>query len=50
MPVPAVALFGKEMLAEMTLDAQPVLPAALETSGFSFAHPGLEDALRVALA
>lgn len=53
MPVPSVALnamFGKEMVAEMMLAGQRVLPAALEASGFSFAYLRLEDALRAALA
>jgi uncharacterized protein len=46
-PTPALhALFGKEMTAEMLLGGQRVLPAALERSGFSFAHPRLEGALR----
>jgi NAD dependent epimerase/dehydratase family enzyme len=48
-PVPTLALhalFGKEMTKEMLLGGQRVLPAALEMSGFSFAHPTLEGALR----
>lgn len=53
MPVPKLAmhaLFGKEMTKEMLLGGQQVLPAALELSGFSFAHPNVEDALRHTLA
>jgi len=49
LPVPTVALnvlFGKEMVEEMLLGGQRVLPAALQHFGFSFAHPTLEDALR----
>jgi len=49
LPVPTVALnalFGKEMVAEMLLAGQRVLPAALQGSGFTFAHPDLEQALR----
>ena len=49
LPVPTPALhvlFGEEMTKEMLLGGQRVLPAALELSGFSFAHPELEDALR----
>lgn len=49
MPVPTVALhalFGEEMTKEMLLGGQHVLPAALQASGFAFAHPSLEDALR----
>jgi len=46
-PTPALhALFGKEMVAEMMLGGQRVLPAALRSSGFGFSHPGLEEALR----
>jgi uncharacterized protein (TIGR01777 family) len=49
LPVPTVALnalFGKEMVTEMLLAGQRVLPAALQASGFTFAHPGLEETLR----
>ncbi|MDQ6728109.1 MAG: TIGR01777 family oxidoreductase [Actinomycetota bacterium] len=46
-PTPALhALFGKEMVAEMLLGGQRVVPAALQSAGFLFSHPGLEDALR----
>lgn len=46
-PTPALhALFGKEMTKEMLLGGQKVLPARLQESGFTFAHPGLEEALR----
>jgi uncharacterized protein len=53
MPVPKLALhalFGKEMTKEMLLGGQRVLPAALEMSGFSFAHPTVDDALRHTLS
>jgi len=49
MPVPNPALwalFGREMTEEMLLGGQQVLPAALQASGFTFAHPELEAALR----
>ena len=49
MPVPTVALdalFGRQMVQEMLLGGQRVLPGALEASGFTFALPHLEDALR----
>jgi len=52
LPVPTVALnllFGKEMVDEMLLGGQRVLPAALEASGFRFSHPEIEPALRAAL-
>jgi uncharacterized protein (TIGR01777 family) len=46
-PTPALhGLFGEEMTKEMLLGGQRVLPGELETSGFTFAHPGLEEALR----
>ena len=46
-PTPALhALFGKEMTKEMLLGGQRVLPEALEASGFTFAYPDLEAALR----
>jgi uncharacterized protein (TIGR01777 family) len=46
-PTPALhALFGTEMTKEMLLGGQKVLPEALDASGFTFAHPELEGALR----
>lgn len=46
-PTPALhALFGKEMTKEMLLGGQKVLPAKLQESGYTFAHPSLEEALR----
>ncbi|MEA2973621.1 MAG: uncharacterized protein QOG82_2079 [Actinomycetota bacterium] len=49
MPVPKIALhtmFGKEMVAEMLLAGQRVLPAVLQASGFAFVDPEIEAALR----
>jgi len=49
LPVPTPALqvlFGREMVEEMMLGGQRVLPAALDASGFAFAHPDLDGALR----
>ena len=49
MPVPKLALhtmFGKEMVAEMLLAGQRVLPAVLQASGFAFVDPEIEAALR----
>ena len=46
-PTPALhALFGKEMTKEMVLGGQKVLPVRLQESGYTFAHPALEEALR----
>jgi uncharacterized protein (TIGR01777 family) len=49
-PVPALrALYGPELVETLLLGGQRVLPQALETAGFSFAHPTLEAALRATL-
>lgn len=48
-PVPNTALnlmFGRQMVVEMVLASQRVVPAALAGSGFVFKHPELEPALR----
>lgn len=53
LPVPNLALhalFGREMTRDQLLAGQRVLPASLSASGFSFAHPHLEGALRHELA
>ena len=50
-PLPAFvvkALFG-EMGESLLLASARVQPAALQTSGFQFAHPDLTEALRVTL-
>ena len=47
-PLPAFAakiIFG-EMAEAMLLCSSRVVPKALADSGFEFAHPGLESALR----
>ncbi|HVF14308.1 MAG TPA: TIGR01777 family oxidoreductase [Acidimicrobiales bacterium] len=49
LPVPKFALhamFGKEMVAEMLLAGQRVLPAVLQASGFAFCDVEIEAALR----
>ena len=44
-PTPVLQLkLGRELVAEMLLGGQRVLPAALEASGYAFRHPHLEDA------
>lgn len=48
-PVPNAALnlmFGRQMVVEMVLAGQRVVPAALARSGFVFKHSELEPALR----
>ena len=52
MPVPNLALhalFGRQMTEEMVLGGQRVLPTVLEASGYDFAHPRLDEALRATL-
>jgi uncharacterized protein (TIGR01777 family) len=51
--IPRVALelaMGHEVVNDVTLASQRVLPRKLTESGFSFAHPLLDDALASALA
>ena len=48
-PTPTVALWallGRELVAEMLLAGQRVLPGKLTASGYGFRHPVLEPALR----
>jgi uncharacterized protein (TIGR01777 family) len=49
LPVPSFGpklLLGPELAAVLLYEGQRVLPRALEASGFQFAHPELEEALR----
>ncbi len=49
-PTPALQLlFGKEMVSEMLLGGQRVLPKVLESTGFVFANPTLAAALAAVL-
>lgn len=51
-PVPRFALralLGVQLADEMVLGGQRVLPAALETSGYQFRHPTLDEALAAVL-
>ncbi|MEN9822720.1 MAG: hypothetical protein RLZ04_1146 [Actinomycetota bacterium] len=48
-PVPAIGprlLLGRELADALLFTGQKVLPRALEADGYTFAHPGLEGALR----
>ncbi|GGR94794.1 epimerase [Streptomyces aureoverticillatus] len=47
-PAPVLRVVLGEMAGDV-LGSQRVLPARLSESGFSFAHPGIEDAIRAAL-
>jgi uncharacterized protein len=49
LPVPKLGpslLLGGELTQNLLYDSQRVLPAKLQDSGFSFAHPSLEGALK----
>jgi uncharacterized protein (TIGR01777 family) len=53
MAVPATALrlaLGSEMAGQLVLGGQRVLPRALESRSFRFAHPALDEAVRSVLA
>ncbi|MDQ4096634.1 MAG: DUF1731 domain-containing protein, partial [Actinomycetota bacterium] len=53
LPTPTLALdviLGREMVREMLLGGQRVLPARLLASGFAFRHPDLDAALHDVLA
>jgi NAD dependent epimerase/dehydratase family enzyme len=53
MVVPAAALrlvLGAEMAGQLVLGGQRVLPRALESRDFPFAHPSLVEAVRSVLA
>jgi hypothetical protein len=45
-PFALAAVFGRQMVEEMLLASQRVMPVALERHGFQFRHPELEAALR----
>ncbi|MFN2608656.1 MAG: TIGR01777 family oxidoreductase [Acidimicrobiales bacterium] len=47
--LPLRLLFGREMVAEMLVAGQRVLPAALQASGYRFCHPTLAGALSALL-
>ncbi|MFO7591889.1 MAG: TIGR01777 family oxidoreductase [Acidimicrobiia bacterium] len=47
--LPLKARFGTELVQSLLLGGQRVLPKRLEASGFEFAHPTLEGALRAVL-
>jgi uncharacterized protein len=51
-PTPLLPLklrYGSELVDELLLTGQRVLPTRLEAAGYRFAHPTLEEALRAAL-
>ncbi len=46
---PLKLLLGKELVQNLLVDGQRVLPAALQASGYEFAHPTIETALSATL-
>ena len=46
---PVELLYGKELVRELMLEGQRVVPAKLESAGFEFRSPELEAALRSVL-
>ncbi|HMG27083.1 MAG TPA: TIGR01777 family oxidoreductase [Acidimicrobiia bacterium] len=51
-PTPLLPLrmrYGSELVDELLLTGQRVMPTRLEAAGYRFAHPTLEEALRAAL-
>ena len=48
--LPLKAVYGAELVEHLLVNGQRVLPHALEQSGYEFAHPQLDDALRAVLA
>lgn len=50
-PTPVLQVrLGRQLVSEMLLGGQRVLPAALESSGYVFGHPRLEAALAACIA
>jgi NAD dependent epimerase/dehydratase family enzyme len=48
--LPLKAVYGAELVDALLVHGQRALPHALEHSGYEFAHPQLDDALRAVLA
>jgi len=47
---PLKAVYGAELVEHLLVKGQRVLPSVLEQSGYEFAHPQLDDAMRAVLA
>jgi uncharacterized protein len=47
--LPLKARYGSELVQHLLIEGQRVLPKRLEATGYAFAHPTLEDALRAAV-
>ena len=48
--LPLKAVYGGELVQHLLVDGQRVVPRVLESTGFAFAHPEIDDALRAVLA
>jgi NAD dependent epimerase/dehydratase family enzyme len=51
-PTPLLPLnlrYGRELIQHLLVEGQRVLPKRLEATGYQFAHPTLEEALRAAV-
>jgi NAD dependent epimerase/dehydratase family enzyme len=48
--VPLKAVYGGELVQHLLVDGQRVVPRVLESTGFAFAHPEIDGALRAVLA
>jgi uncharacterized protein (TIGR01777 family) len=48
--LPLRARYGSELVRHLLVEGQRVLPKRLEETGYQFAHPTLEEALRAAVA
>jgi uncharacterized protein (TIGR01777 family) len=48
--LPLKLVYGGELVQHLLVDGQRVVPRALESTGFAFAHPEIDDALRAVLA
>jgi len=46
---PLKVAYGPELVQQLLVDGQRVVPEKLTASGYRFAHPGLEEALRAVL-
>jgi uncharacterized protein (TIGR01777 family) len=48
--LPLKAVYGAELVEHLLVNGQRVVPRVLEESGYEFAHPQIDDALRAVLA
>jgi uncharacterized protein (TIGR01777 family) len=48
--LPLKVVYGSELVQHLLVDGQRVVPHALTASGYEFAHPNIDDALRAVIA